>query len=168
MPVRLSDRDRHFLDCAIDISRRALKDEGKTPFGAIIVINDEIISEGTSSVVEQHDPTAHAEIMALRRAGEKLERHLMPDAVMYASSEPCPMCLIACYWAQVPRLVFAATTHDVAMHGFEDLWFYHELTRDIQDRILCEDRADDEQRRRATAVLTAWTQQLPEPVTPKL
>lgn len=168
MPGTLTDRDRFFLDRAIDISRKALEDDGKTPFGAVVVINDEIISEGTSSVVERHDPTAHAEIMALRRAGEKLGRHLMPDAVLYASSEPCPMCLVACYWARIPRLVFAATTHDVAMHGFEDLWFYRELSRDIHTRTLREDTADHEQRHRATAVLAAWAEQQPEPVIPKL
>ena len=168
MSFHLSDRDRFFLDCAIEVSRRALEGEGKTPFGAIVVIADEIVGEGTSSVVERRDPTAHAEVMALRHAGQNLGRHLMPDGVMYASSEPCPMCLVACYWARIPRLVFGATSHDVALHGFEDLQFYRELTRDTRDRTLQEDAADNEQRHRATAVLAAWTDQLPEPVTPKL
>lgn len=168
MSPNLSDRDRFFLDRAIDISRRALEDEGKTPFGALVVIADQIVGEGTSSVVELHDPTAHAEVMALRHAGQHLGRHLMPDAVMYASSEPCPMCLIACYWARIPRLVFGATTHDVAVHGFEDLQLYRELTRTTPDRTLREHAAGAEQRHRATAVLAAWTHQLPEPVTPKL
>jgi tRNA(Arg) A34 adenosine deaminase TadA len=75
------------------------------------------VATGTSSVVELRDPTAHAEVMALRAAGTKLGRHLMEDAVMYSSSEPCPMCLTACYWARVPRLVYAATSHDVAVNG---------------------------------------------------
>jgi guanine deaminase len=168
MSAHLSDRDRFFLDHAIDVSRRALEEEGKTPFGAAVVIAGQIVGEGTSSVVERRDPTAHAEVMALRHAGQTVGRHLMPDAVMYASSEPCPMCLVACYWARIPRVVFGATSHDVALHGFEDLQLYRELTRDAQDRTLREDPADDDQRQRATTVLAAWVDQLPEPVTPKL
>jgi guanine deaminase len=81
---------------AIDISRRALEDDGKTPFGAIVVGGDEIAGEGTSRVVELRDPTAHAEVMALRAACAALGRHLLDDGVLYASSEPCPMCLTAC------------------------------------------------------------------------
>lgn len=168
MSSHLSDRDRLLLDHAIDVSRRALEQEGTTPFGAIVVIDDRIVGEGTSSVIEHRDPTAHAEIMALRHAGQNLGQHLMPDAVMYASSEPCPMCLTACYWARIPRLVFGATSRDVALHGFEDLQLYRELTRDIRNRTLQEDAANDEQRHRATAVLAAWTDRLPEPATPKL
>lgn len=114
---------------SIDLSRRALDDHGKTPFGAILVLNDEIVSEGTSSVIELFDPSAHAEVMALRNAARKLERHLLPGSVLYSSSEPCPMCLTACYWAQVSRLVFGATSHDVATYGFEDLQLYRELAR---------------------------------------
>src|SRR3954451_5665654 len=95
MPDQLTESDRFFLRRAIAISRHALEDEGKTPFGAIVVVGEEIVGEGTSSVVGLHDPTAHAEVMALRDAGAKLQRHLMPDGVMYSSSEPCPMCLVA-------------------------------------------------------------------------
>ncbi len=168
MPDHLTDDDRSFLDHAIGVSRRALEEEGKTPFGAIVVIGGEIVGEGTSSVVERRDPTAHAEVMALRDAGQKLGNHLMPDGVMYASSEPCPMCLIACYWARIPRLVFGANSHDVATHGFEDLQLYRELTRETHSRTLREDAADADQRVQATAILAAWTDQLPNPVTPKL
>jgi tRNA(Arg) A34 adenosine deaminase TadA len=96
------------------------------------------ISEGTSSVVELRDPTAHAKVMALCNAGKALGRHLFEDAVMYASSEPCPMCLSVCYWARLPRLVFGATTYDVATSGFEDLQFYRELARDLDQRAIQE------------------------------
>jgi tRNA(Arg) A34 adenosine deaminase TadA len=116
MTRNLNSADERLLDHAIEISRKALEDQGKTPFGAIIVIGDEVVSEGTSSVVELRDPTAHAEVMALRAAGSVLGRHLMPDAVMYAS-EPCPMCLVACYWAEIPRLVYGASTRDVGTYG---------------------------------------------------
>jgi tRNA(Arg) A34 adenosine deaminase TadA len=129
MSTSLSSDDESFLERSIQISRRSLEDEGKTPFGAIVVINGQVIAEGTSSVVELRDPTAHAEVMALRNAGAALGRHLFEDGVMYASSEPCPMCLCACYWARLPRLVFAATSYDVAKFGFEDLQLYREMSR---------------------------------------
>ena len=167
MPVQLDEADRRYLQRAIDISRHALEDEGKTPFGALVVVGDKIVGEGTSQVVELRDPTAHAECMALRAAGATLGRHLFDDGVMYASSEPCPMCLIACYWARIPRLVYAATSYDVATYGFEDLQFYRELTLPREQRSIREHPADDEFREKAAAELRAWTQTLPFTVEPK-
>ena len=167
MPGKLDETDRRYLQRAIDISRRALEDDGKTPFGALVVVADQVVGEGTSRVVELRDPTAHAEIMALREAGTTLGRHLLEDGVMYASSEPCPMCLIACYWARIPRLVYAATSHDVATYGFEDLQFYRELTLPNDERSVQEDTADDDLRDAAAAGLRAWAQQLPFAVEPK-
>lgn len=167
MPTSLTDADNSFLNRAIEISRRALEDEGKTPFGAIVVINNEIVSEGTSSVIELTDPTAHAEVMALRHAGARLKRHLFPDGVMYASSEPCPMCLVACYWAQIPRLVFGATSHAVATAGFEDLQFYRELTFPAENRFLREEVAHGVLQERAVEVLSRWTEKIPGGVQPK-
>jgi guanine deaminase len=120
----LTTTDAKYLRVAIDLSRHALDDQGKTPFGVILVFNDEVVSEGTNSVIELFDPSAHAEVMALRNAAQKLERHLLPDSVLYSSSEPCPMCLTACYWARVSRLVFGATSYHVATYGFEDLQLY--------------------------------------------
>lgn len=161
-------QDRAFLDQAIAISRRALEDEGKTPFGALVVISGEVVGTGTSSVVELSDPTAHAEVMALRDAGRNLGRHLMEGGVMYASSEPCPMCLSACYWARVPRLVYAATSHDVAAHGFEDLQFYRELALpNAERRLLSEVSVGGERRAAAAGALKEWTALLPDPVVPK-
>ncbi len=163
----LSQADREWLRRAIEISRHALEDEGKTPFGAIVVVNGEIAGEGTSSVIELLDPTAHAEVMALRHAGAKLRRHLLEDGVMYASSEPCPMCLAACYWARIPRLVFGATSHDVAANGFEDLQLYREMALPLEARALREETAEPALRAQAAAVLQAWADQLPEPAQPK-
>lgn len=159
MSANLSTDDRRFLQHAVDLSRRALQDEGKTPFGAIVVVDGVVVAEGTSSVVELHDPTAHAEVMALRGAGAKLQRHLFADGVMYCSSEPCPMCLIACYWARLPRLVFGATSHDVATYGFEDLQLYRELTHQAEQRSLPAEAAG--------GVLRSWAEQFPETVQPK-
>lgn len=168
MTSNLSDVDRQFLAQAIEISRRALVDQGKTPFGAIVVVDGAVVGEGTSSVVELRDPTAHAEVMALREAGRKLERHLMPDAVMYSSSEPCPMCLMACYWAQISRLVVGATSYDVGTYGFEDLQFYRDLTLPAQQRLLQVETDDGPLRTKAADVLRQWAEALPFPVEPKL
>lgn len=167
MSGNLDDADRHFLQSAIQVSRRALEDDGKTPFGALVVVGGQIAGEGTSRVVELRDPTAHAEVMALRAAGETLGTHLFETGVMYCSSEPCPMCLAACYWARLPRLVFAATSHDVATSGFEDLQLYRELALQRDQRALREDTADDDLRGEAAGALRAWADKLPFPVEPK-
>jgi guanine deaminase len=168
MQVSLNATDSEFLSRAIEISRHALEDEGKTPFGAIVVIHNKVIAEGTSSVVELMDPTAHAEVMALRKAGHVLKRHIMTDAVMYASSEPCPMCLVACYWARIPRLVYGASSHDVGAYGFEDLQLYRELTVESDLRTLRVEAAKGHLHDQATEVLKSWAAQLPEPVVAKL
>lgn len=168
MSTNLTETDQGFLKRAIEISRHSLEDQGKTPFGAIVVIGGEVVGEGTSSVVELSDPTAHAEVMALRNTGANLRRHLFEDGVMYASSEPCPMCLVACYWARLPRIVFGATSHDVAANGFEDLQLYRELTYPAERRSLQEDVAGGSLGERAADVLRSWADRLPEPVVPKL
>jgi guanine deaminase len=167
MSTSLSSTDESFLEYAIEISRRSLEDEGKTPFGAIVVIDGRVIAEGTSSVIELQDPTAHAEVMALRNAGAALGRHLFEDGVMYASSEPCPMCLCACYWARVPRLVFGATSYDVATFGFEDLQLYREMSHSAEKRFLQEEAAGGVLRERAANILRSWAAAFPRPVEPK-
>lgn len=164
----LSQTDLRYLQRAIDISRHALEDGGNTPFGALVVVDGAIVGEGTSSVVKLNDPTAHAEVMALRASGQALGRHLFEDGVMYASSEPCPMCLVACYWARIPRLVYGAGSRDVATYGFEDLQLYRELTLSHDQRTLREDSADGDLKTDAISVLKAWADALPEPVIPKL
>ncbi len=163
----LNMEDFGFLRMAIELSRHALEDQGKTPFGAILVINNEVIGEGTSSVIELHDPSAHAEVMAIRKAAKKLKNHLLLDSVLYSSSEPCPMCLATCYWAQVSRLVFGATSHDVATYGFEDLQLYRELAIDARQRSLAGVNADGTLYSLAVDVLRNWAESLPQPVTPK-
>lgn len=167
MSASLSEIDQSFLEYAIEISSRAHHAEGKTPFGAIDVIEGEIVGEGTSSVVELQDPTAHAEVMALRNAGASLGRHLFEDGVMYASSEPCPMCLCACYWARLPRLVFGATSYDVATFGFEDLQLYREMAHTVDQRFLQEQAADENIREKAANVLRSWAATFPGTVEPK-
>jgi guanine deaminase len=168
MTTPLTEADEAFLGQAIELSRKALEDEGKTPFGALVVVAEQVVGEGTSSVVELRDPTAHAEVMALRHAGTFLGRHLMADAVMYSSSEPCPMCLVACYWARIPRLVFGASSYDVGTYGFEDLLLYRELAAEGAQRSLQVEGATGDLRESAKDVLRMWADNYPEPVIPKL
>ena len=163
----MDEADRAFLQRAIDLSRHALLNEGRTPFGAVVVLDGEIAGEGTSQVVELCDPTAHAEVMALRAASTALGRHLIAGGIMYCSSEPCPMCLVACYWAQISRVVYAATSYDVATYGFEDLQLYRELTRPNEERLIVEQAAGQEQHDEAVRGLREWTGKLPFPVEPK-
>lgn len=167
MSIELTKTDISFLIQAIEISRHALEDEGKTPFGALVVIDGVVVATGTSSVVELADPTAHAEVMALRNTGTALGRHLFPDATMYASSEPCPMCLVACYWARVPRLIFGATSADVATYGFEDLQLYQQLTLPTEKRFLNEYAASGVLHDQAASVLRDWAAKVPGGVVPK-
>jgi tRNA(Arg) A34 adenosine deaminase TadA len=163
----LTPTDIAYLRIAIDLSRHALEDQGKTPFGAIVVLDNEVIGEGTSSVIELLDPSAHAEVMALRSAAQKLQSHLLPGGVLYSSSEPCPMCLTASYWARVSRVIFAATSYDVATYGFEDLQLYRELAIDVGRRSLPESGTDGPLRALAVDVLRSWAENLPEQVIPK-
>ena len=165
--MSLDEADHTFLQRAIDISRHALLEDGKTPFGAVVVADGKIVGEGTSQVVQLCDPTAHAEVMALRAASTTLGHHLIPDGTIYSSSEPCPMCLVACYWARIPRVVHAATSYDVATYGFEDLQFYRELTKPRGERLIVEQTGSQDERDEAVKGLREWTEELPFPVEPK-
>jgi guanine deaminase len=160
MAAQLDDRDRHYLRLAVELSRGFLHDERRWPFGALVVVEDQIVGQGVNRVVELHDPTAHAEVIALRAAGARLDRHHFEDGVLYASSEPCPMCLAACCWACLPRVVFGATSSDVAACGLQDLQLYVELARPAGQRSIREDGCHGDLRQDATAILNDWARQL--------
>ena len=101
--------------------------------GAAVFVG-EIIASGWNSVLSTNDPTAHAEVVAIRAACHRLGTFSLAGCVIYASCEPCPMCLSATYWARVDRLVFAASRHDAALAGFDDEWLYRELPLQIEQR----------------------------------
>jgi tRNA(Arg) A34 adenosine deaminase TadA len=153
---------------AVSLSRLALSNDKLTPFGAVLVVNGEIAGEGISQVVASHDPTAHAEMMALRSAGAKLKTHLFPTATMYCSSEPCPMCFSACLWAQVPRVVYATSTLDVAIHGFEDMLFYRDVASPDDAEFISKMCIGGDSELEALAILEAWAKTVPGGVVPKL
>ena len=101
---------------------------GGGPFGAVIVKDGELISEGTNRVTSSNDPTAHAEVLAIREACRKLGVFHLAGCEIYASCEPCPMCLGAIYWARLDRIYFAGVAADAAKIGFDDSFIYRELT----------------------------------------
>ena len=104
------------------------------PFGAVIVRGGEIIARGCNEVTSSHDPTAHAEMVAIRAAAQMLGTHSLAGCTIYASCEPCPMCLAAIYWARLDRLFFACTRVDAAAAGFDDDVFYQEIAKPLEER----------------------------------
>lgn len=126
--------DRLFLQCAIDLAvANVARGEGG-PFGAVIVRDGDIVAEGWNRVIATNDPTAHAEIVAIRAACAKLGRFHLSDCTLYASSEPCPMCLSAAYWARIKRIVFANPRSAAATIGFCDESLYRELSQPCSQR----------------------------------
>lgn len=116
-----------FLQRAIGLAVRNVE-EGGGPYGALIVRNGEIIAQSGNRVTTDLDPTAHAEIMAIRMACRKLQDFQLGDCILYSNCEPCPMCLGAVYWARLHRVYFACDRDDAAAAGFDDRYIYDELT----------------------------------------
>ena len=121
------EHQRH-LRRAVDLAERGVAAGDGGPFGAVVVLDGEVIAEGWNRVLGTNDPTAHAEVTAIRAACAALGSFQLPGAVVYASCEPCPMCLGAVYWARPAALYFAASRHDAARAGFSDADIYDELT----------------------------------------
>ena len=117
-----------FMARAIQLSIDALQSGRGGPFGAVIVHDGKIVAEGANRVTSTNDPTAHAEIVAIRRACYKLGVFELKDCELYTSCEPCPMCLGAIYWTRLARIFFANTTSDAARVGFDDSFIYQEIT----------------------------------------
>ena len=116
-----------FMARAIQLSIEGVQSGRGGPFGAVIVREGKIIAEGSNEVTSTNDPTAHAEVLAIRRACEKLGAFELKDSELYTSCEPCPMCLGAIYWARLSRIYFASTAEDAAKAGFDDSFIYGEL-----------------------------------------
>lgn len=115
--------DATWLDLAIDLATVSVADGGG-PFGAVIVRGGVVVATGQNRVTRDHDPTAHAEVVAIRRACADLADFRLTGCTLYASCEPCPLCLSASLWARVDRVVFAADRDDAAAGGFDDRAFY--------------------------------------------
>ena len=146
--------DDYFLARAVELATRGSEAGEGGPFGAIIVRNGKIIAEGWNRVVASHDPTAHAEIGAIRAACIESGHFHLPGCTLYASSEPCPMCLSAAYWARIGRIVFANSRAEAAAIGFCDDWLYDELLKPIPTRLITMEHLPLEQSR---TVMQAWS-----------
>jgi guanine deaminase len=119
-------KQEYFMREAIRLSDENI-DKNGGPFGAVIVKDGEIIATGVNSVASKNDPTAHAEVMAIREAAKKLNNFDLNGCEIYSSCEPCPMCLSAIYWARIDKLYFGNTKVDAQNIGFDDSFIYNEL-----------------------------------------
>lgn len=115
--------DERWLTEAIGLAAANVA-EGGGPFGAVVVEDDIVLARGQNRVTRDNDPTAHAEVVALRGACASRDDFALPGATLYTSCEPCPLCMAAALWARVARVVYAADRHDAARGGFDDLAFY--------------------------------------------
>jgi guanine deaminase len=122
-----------FLARAVKLAENGIE-KGDGPFGAVVVRNGKIISESTNMVVQSNDPTAHAEILAIRSAAKKIGIHDLNDCILYSSCEPCPMCLGAIYWSGISNVFFAADRKDAAAAGFNDNFIYDEISLPSEKR----------------------------------
>ena len=122
-----------FMLRAIKLSKESIVKNGG-PFGCIIVKNAKIIAEGTNQVTNNNDPTAHAEIVAIRNACQKLQTFDLSGVELYTSCEPCPMCLSAIYWSHIDKIYYGNTRLNAAMIGFDDNFIYDELSINLNKR----------------------------------
>ena len=142
-----------FLREAIRLSIEKIEDNEGGPFGAVIVRNGEIVGRGWNRVTSTNDPTAHAEVVAIRDACSHLKMFSLAGCEIYCSCEPCPLCLAAIYWSRLDRIYYAATCDDAAAAGFDDRNFYRELGKPAGDRSIPMEQA---LRDEALVALQVW------------
>lgn len=131
------DRTRaDFMRRAIALSHEMMAQNKGGPFGAVVVKDGAIIAEGFNQVTSANDPTAHAEVTAIREACRKLGSFKLEGCEIYTSCEPCPMCLSAIFWARIDRIYYANTREDAARIGFDDDELYHEVARPLAERTI--------------------------------
>lgn len=130
----LTREEQVFLDRAIELSRLGMESGQGGPFGCVIVKEGRIIGEGNNQVTSSNDPTAHAEVVAIREACRYLGAYQLDGCDIYTSCEPCPMCLGAIYWSRPRRVIYANTKEDAAEIEFDDNFIYDEISNAICDR----------------------------------
>jgi guanine deaminase len=128
------ERELKFLERAIELSRQGMKGGQGGPFGCVVVMGDEIVGEGCNQVTSSNDPTAHAEVVAIRNACTKLGTYQLSECEIYTSCEPCPMCLGAIYWARPKKVYYANTREEAAAIEFDDDLIYNEISAKMADR----------------------------------
>ncbi|MCC7521847.1 MAG: nucleoside deaminase [Flavobacteriaceae bacterium] len=130
----MSDNHEFFMRRAIELAQSGIDKNAGGPFGAVIVKDGKIIAEAHNEVTSTNDPTAHAEVTAIRRACKELDTFQLDDCTLYTSCEPCPMCLGAIYWARPKQVFFAGDRIDAAAVDFDDQFIYDELEKAIEKR----------------------------------
>ena len=131
-----ADSHQAFMRHAVRLSAERMREGAGGPFGAIIVKDGKVIAEGWNRVTSANDPTAHAEVSAIRAACDALGTFSLAGCDIYTSCEPCPMCLAAIYWARLDRVFFANSREDAAAIGFDDDLIYGEIPKPIESRII--------------------------------
>ncbi|MDF2381065.1 nucleoside deaminase [Nostoc ellipsosporum NOK] len=130
----LAKEEQVFLERAIQLSREGMESGHGGPFGCVVVKDNVIVGEGNNRVTSSNDPTAHAEVVAIRDACNRLQTFQLNDCDIYTSCEPCPMCLGAIYWARPRRVIYANTRDEAAAIQFDDAFIYNEINADMQTR----------------------------------
>ena len=148
-----------YLERAIELARQGMERGLGGPFGAVVVRDDQILAEGCNQVTSALDPSAHAEVVAIRAACQKLGSFTLAGCEIYSSCEPCPMCLAAVYWARLDKLYFAASRTDAAAIGFDDEFLYLELNKPLAARSLVAEQA---LRESSALVMQRWLQMPPD------
>ena len=146
--------DQKWVLRAVELSAVHMRSGEGGPFGAVVIRDNEVIAEGWNQVTASNDPTAHAEIVAIRHAAAALGSFRLTGCVLYSSCEPCPMCLAAAWWARVDRVVYAAGRDDAAEAGFDDTLLYEELALPLGERRLAIRQCEREAGR---IVLREWS-----------
>ena len=149
-----------FMREALRLSAEKMRRGHGGPFGAVVVRNDKIVGRGWNQVTSSNDPTAHAEVVAIREACRRLKTFVLHDCVLYTSCEPCPMCLAAAYWARIPKMFYGNTRADAARIAVDDDAIYQELALPIPRRKMVMTRL---QPREARGAFRVW-EKLPNKV----
>jgi len=131
---KIMEREIKFMEEAIRLAKEGMQANAGGPFGCVIVKDNVIIGRGCNRVIVDKDPTAHAEITAIRDACKNLQDFQLEGCEVYTSCEPCPMCMGAIYWARPAKVYFAASRHDAAAAGFDDSMIYQELSASAEKR----------------------------------
>lgn len=130
----MTEHQKFLMKIAIDLSKSGMEAGKGGPFGCVIVKDGQIIGQGSNSVLETNDPTAHAEIVAIRDACNNLNSFQLEGCEIFTSCEPCPMCLGAIYWARPSKVFFANSRKDAALAGFDDEFIYGQLDMENEKR----------------------------------
>ena len=130
----MTEQDHIFMKRAIELAETGMNNNDGGPFGCVVVMDGNIIGEGINRVTSTNDPTAHAEVIAIRNACMKMNSFQLEGCIIYSSCEPCPMCLGAIYWARPEKVYYGCDREDAAIIQFDDQFIYDEIGKEIGER----------------------------------